>query len=72
MNKYAQYFVQYLKFKELVTVSPLVPDRQALEKIRLLEKEGEKQVHQTEEQEALFEEELNNLKEEMKEGEEQD
>ena len=41
INKYAQYYVQYLKFKELVTVEPLMPDKTALEGIRQLEKAGE-------------------------------
>lgn len=27
VDKYAQYFVQYLKFKDLVTVDPLMPDK---------------------------------------------
>ena len=40
INKFAQYFVQYLKFKELVTVEPLVPDQDALESINKLKKEG--------------------------------
>ena len=31
IDKYAQYYVQYLKFKELVTVEPLMPDKEALQ-----------------------------------------
>ena len=34
VDKYAQYFVQYLKFRELVTAVPLVPDRKALDAIK--------------------------------------
>lgn len=30
IDKFAQYFVQYMKFKELVTVDPLMPDKDAL------------------------------------------
>lgn len=42
IDKYAQYHVQYLKFKKLVTVTPLVPDRESLNKIAQLRKEQRK------------------------------
>ena len=64
INKYAQYYVQYLKFKELVTVEPLMPDKKALEGIRQLEKAGEMNQAALEEQEAALEEEMNNIREE--------
>lgn len=41
IDKYAQYYVQYKKFKELVTVEPLMPDKEALMNIKSLEKAGE-------------------------------
>ena len=41
IDKYAQYYVQYLKFKELVTVEPLMPDKEALMNIKDLERAGE-------------------------------
>ena len=41
LDKYGQYFVQYTKFKELVTVNPLMPDKNAIQEIRKLELEGE-------------------------------
>lgn len=39
LDKYAQYFVQYLKFKKSVTVNPLVPDRRSLARIDELKRE---------------------------------
>ena len=33
IDKYAQYYVQYLKFKELVTVDPLMQDAEAIASI---------------------------------------
>jgi hypothetical protein len=39
LDKYAQYFVQYLKFKKSVTANPLVPDRQSLARIDELKRE---------------------------------
>ena len=39
LDKYAQYFVQYLKFKKSVTANPLVPDRQSLARIDELRRE---------------------------------
>lgn len=51
IDKYAQYYVQYLKFKELVTVDPLMPDRDSLKQIRDLEVQGEILNQQMEEQE---------------------
>lgn len=36
IDKYAQYYVQYLKFRELVTVAPLMPDKNALNAIEEL------------------------------------
>ena len=44
IDKYAQYYVQYLKFRELVTVEPLMPDKEALASIKNLEKAGEQYV----------------------------
>ena len=71
IDKYAQYYVQYLKFKELVTVDPLMPDKNALEQIQQLEAQGEQFNQMIEEQEALLEEEIAQLKEESKEQEDQ-
>ena len=70
IDKYAQYYVQYLKFKELVTVEPLMPDKEALAEIKNLEKAGEQYVTQLEEQEAQIEEEINTIKEEAREKDE--
>lgn len=42
IDKYGQYHVQYLKFKKLVTVTPLVPDRDSLNKIEQLRREQKK------------------------------
>jgi hypothetical protein len=42
VDKYGQYFVQYAKFKKLVTVTPLVPDRDSLQRIEQLRKEQKK------------------------------
>jgi len=33
IDKYAQYYVQYMKFRELVTVDPLMPDKVAMDEI---------------------------------------
>ena len=52
MDKYAQYFVQYLKFRELVTVDPLMPDKNALDKIAQLNKAGEQLTAMIEEKDA--------------------
>ncbi len=52
IDKYAQYYVQYLKFKELVTVDPLMPDKHALNEISALEKQGDKLNAMLEEHEA--------------------
>ena len=41
LDKYGQYFVQYTKFRELVNLSPLMPDKNAIQEIRKLEMEGE-------------------------------
>lgn len=41
IDKYAHYYVQYLKFRELVTVEPLMPDKEALAQIRELQHQGE-------------------------------
>ena len=71
IDKYAQYYVQYLKFKELVTVDPLMPDKNALEQIQQLEFQGEQFNQMIEEQEALLEEEIAQLKDESKEQEDQ-
>ena len=71
IDKYAQYFVQYLKFKELVTVEPLMPDQEALAEIKSLEKAGEQFATQLEEQDAQIEEEMNSIKEEGKEKDDQ-
>jgi hypothetical protein len=40
IDKFGQYFVQYFKFKKLVTVTPLVPDRESLKRIEELKKEA--------------------------------
>ena len=69
IDKFAQYFVQYLKFRELVTVEPLMPDKEAMSSIRQLEKSGELLQASLEEQEAAIEEEINNLKEEANQKE---
>jgi len=60
IDKYGQYFVQYLKFKKLVTVTPLVPDRESLAKIDQLRKEQRKMTatlsEETAEQELTIKE----------------
>jgi hypothetical protein len=33
IDKYAQFYVQYLKFKDIVTVEPLMPDQKALKEL---------------------------------------
>lgn len=45
IDKYGQYFVQYFKFKKLVTVTPLVPDRESLKRIEELKKEAKQVTH---------------------------
>ena len=42
IDKYAQYYIQYLKFKRLVTVEPLMPDQAALKKIKEIKAETKK------------------------------
>lgn len=42
IDKYAQYYIQYLKFKRLVTVEPLMPDQAALRKIKEIKAETKK------------------------------
>ena len=71
MDKYAQYFVQYLKFKDLVTVDPLMPDKEALANIQKLEKAGEQISAMIEEHDAQLEEEVNVIKEDAKERDDQ-
>ncbi len=39
IDKYGQYFVLYQKFRKLVPASPLMPDKEALAKIKVLEAE---------------------------------
>ena len=41
IDKYSQYYLQYLKFKDRVTLEPLMPDRVVQDKIRELQREGE-------------------------------
>lgn len=43
VDKYAQYSVQYAKFKALVTAEPLMPDKKALRKINTIKLENIKQ-----------------------------
>lgn len=71
IDKYAQFYVQYLKFKDLVTVEPLMPDKEALSSIKNLEKAGELYLSQLEEQDAQVEEEMNTIREEAKERDDQ-
>jgi hypothetical protein len=33
IDKYAQFYVQYLKFRDIVTVEPLMPDQKALKEL---------------------------------------
>ena len=66
IDKYAQYYVQYLKFRELVTVSPLMPDRDALNAIDELQKVGAQNATMLEETEAQVDEEINNIKDEAR------
>ena len=39
IDKYGQFYVQYLKFKEIITVDPLMPDQKALRELADLQKE---------------------------------
>ena len=45
IDKYAQYYIQYLKFKRLVTVEPLMPDQAALKKIKEIKAETKKNIN---------------------------
>ena len=33
LDKYGQFFVQYLKFREILNVEPLMPDKKALSEL---------------------------------------
>ena len=74
LDKYGQYFVQYQKFRELVAVDPLMPDKNAIEEIRKLELEGEEIAAAMEESQVQMNEEIGELaaEAENKEGEEKE
>lgn len=61
IDKYGQYFVQYLKFKKLVTATPLVPDRESLERIEALRREQKKNQISLQEETAEQEQTIKDL-----------
>ena len=74
LDKYGQFFVQYMKFRELVTVEPLMPDKNAISEIKKLEREGEEIAAAIEESQIQMDEEISGLAGELDklEGEEKE
>lgn len=67
IDKYGQYYVFYKKFKNMVSAEPLMPDKQARERIEELKREEKAQAGLEQEAQAAMEAEVKDLEEE-KEG----
>ena len=74
IDKYGQLYVQYCRFRELVTVEPLMPDKNALLEIKKLEREGEEIAALIDESQIQLDEEVTSLAQDLdqKEGEEKE
>lgn len=68
IDKYSQYYFQYLKFKDKVTLEPLMPDQEALAEIRELQLEGQKIHEIIEENTAEIEEGISIMEKTKSEG----
>ena len=61
LDKYGQYFVQYCKFRNLVNLDPLMPDKEALKELEQLLREEATLVEKKQDTELQLEEDIANF-----------
>jgi len=59
LDKFGQFYIQYLKFREVVTAEPLMPDQRALSELSHLNEEENIYMEQKQENEQQLDEDQN-------------